>query len=159
MARIQRETLIDAGPEAVWAVLADYGGVDKWMPSVTHAVITTGEAGVGCERACDIQGMGKVHERVLVWDENERFVVELAPMGPMKSAQSDWRLTPAGAGTRVTAAMDVTMRFGPIGVLMAKTVAGRQMGKQLEVGLSGLKAYVERGESLSIAEAKAEATA
>jgi len=159
MVRIQRQIRIEAGPEAVWAVLADYGGVDKWMPSVDHAVITTGEAGVGCERACDIQGMGKVHERVLVWDENERFVVELSAMGPMKSAQSDWMLTPQGEGTLVTSVTDVAMRFGPIGVLMARTVVGRQLGKQLEIGLRGLKAYVEREESLSVAEAKTVASA
>ena len=45
MVRIEKQVTIDAPQEQVWAVLADFGSVAKWVPTVNHSVITSGPNG------------------------------------------------------------------------------------------------------------------
>jgi len=85
--------------DKVWEILSDFIGIDKWAPLVVNSAATTKPTatptcGIGCERSCEIQGMGSIHERVTEWDEGNGFTVEIEPMPvtPVRSGLAIWSL-------------------------------------------------------------------
>jgi len=147
MASITGEIQINAPKEKVWEVLADFGGVSKWAPSVTHSVSSTeANRGVGCERQCDIPGFGTLKERVTEWEEGQRISFSVEGVGPMKSMLNEISVSPKGDRTLVTFTVDFRMKFGPVGAIMDRLVVRRQMRKLAELTLAGLKHHVETGE-------------
>ena len=146
MPSISHSVEIDSPKAAVWDILADIGGVATWAPNVDHAVRTNNvEPGVGCERACDVSGFGKVTERVEAWDEGESLTIEIDSIGPMKSARNTFDLSEHEGRTTVASTFRFGTRFGPIGALLGATVMRRKLNQQISVSLAGLKQYAETG--------------
>ena len=148
MSKLTKEVTINAPKEKVWEVLADFGGVARWAPTINHAV-TTSEAssGVGCERECDVAGFGKVKERIVEWEEGNYYTYEIDGVGPMKYVRTTWSVTAVGGGSVVTLSINVRMKFGPLGALLVP-VARIAMRKQARLSLAGLKYHVETGETV-----------
>ncbi len=146
MPSISHSVQIDAPKQAVWDILADIGGVATWAPNVDHAVQTNDiEPGLGCERACDVSGFGKVTERVEGWDEGQSLTIGIDSIGPMKSARSTFDLSEHEGRTTVAMTIRFDTRFGPIGALLGATVMRRKINQQSAVALAGLKQYAETG--------------
>lgn len=89
---------IDASKDRVWEILGDLSGINKWTPLVVSSTATTKPAAntysIGCERSCEIQGMGSIQERVTEWNEGYGFTVEIKPIPgtPVKSGLTTWSL-------------------------------------------------------------------
>lgn len=146
MPSISHSVQIDAPKQAVWDILADIGGVATWAPNVDHAVQTNDiEPGVGCERACDVSGFGKVTERVEGWDEGQSLTIGIDSIGPMKSARSTFDLSEHEGRTTVAMTIRFDTRYGPIGAILGATIMRRKLNQQSALGLAGLKQYAETG--------------
>jgi len=152
MSQLTRQVKINAPKEKTWEVLADWGAVSKWAPTITESHITTdAKRGVGAIRSCDHTQMGNIEEEVVAWEEGTSLsydVIKGLPM-PMKSLNNIWSVSGEGADSIVTLTMDFGMKFGPLGALMAALAVRRMMNKEMGLTLAGLKQYVESGEVVS----------
>ena len=75
MPRLVRQIAINAPKEKVWEVLADFGAVSNWAPTILESRSTTeANGGVGAERTCKHQKMGDIEERIVAlggWSQSE----------------------------------------------------------------------------------------
>ncbi|MEK8142116.1 SRPBCC family protein [Streptomyces sp. M10(2022)] len=129
---------VSASPEAVYAALAE--DVESW-PSWFTAVTGVRPADGGAGREVRLRGGVVFRETVLATEPGERYayrVDETNAPGP-RALLEEWRLTPAGTGTRVqwTVAADgsalfrFTMRLGRAGAGRAFRDAVRNLGERL----------------------------
>jgi len=87
------EVVIEAGPERIWAILADSTCLSQWAPMVKH---TTGKAEkVGAVRTCQVEWEGRkdqVVERCVEAVPNKKiaWVMEQGMMTRMFSTISFW---------------------------------------------------------------------
>jgi hypothetical protein len=67
MPRVVRSTVIDRPVDAVWAVLRDFNGHDRWHPAVADSVIERGQASdrVGCVRRFHLRDGAELRELLL----------------------------------------------------------------------------------------------
>ena len=67
MPKVVRSTVIAAPVEAVWAVLRDFNGHDRWHPAVAESQIERGQGSdrVGCVRRFRLQDGSELRERLL----------------------------------------------------------------------------------------------
>ena len=148
MPRITKEVRIDASKEKVWEILADWGAVSNWAPTILESHSTTeATGGVGAERACEHEKMGHIEERVGAWHEGSSLsydVIKGLPF-PMKSLNNTWSVSADGDGAVVTLTMDFRMGMGPLGALPA-LMARPMMRNEMGLSLAGLKQYTETGE-------------
>ena len=148
MAKITRQVRIDASKEKTWEVLADFGAVASWAPTILQSHSTTeANGGVGAERTCEHEKMGQLVERITGWDEGSSLsydVIKGLPF-PMKSLNNVWSVRADGDGAVVTVTMDFRMGLGPLGALPT-LMARVMMRKEMAVSLAGLKQYTETGE-------------
>ncbi len=149
MTQLSRQIKINAPKEKTWEILADWGAVSNWAPTITESHTTTeAKRGVGSIRSCDHIQMGTIEEEIVRWEEGSSLsydVIKGLPM-PMKSLNNTWSMSAEGDGSVVTLTMDFQMKFGPLGALMAALAVRRMMHKEMGVSLAGLKQYVETGE-------------
>jgi len=147
MSTLEMQVRIAAPVEEVWAVLADFGNVAQWIPTINHAVITNGlAAGVNCTRECTVEGIGKITEQIVEWNEGESYTYEIGAVGPVKRARNTWAVRADGKGTLVTINGRFELRFGPLGAVLDRLVMRRKFAQQIGLSLAGLKQYVETGE-------------
>ena len=148
MPLLTRRVRIDASAEKTWAVLADFGGVSKWAPTITESRSLTEEnGGVGARRLCTHVKMGELEEEIVEWEEGRRYSYDVSglPM-PMKSLNMDWSVEADGDGAVVTVRQNFQTKFGLLGSLMESLVLRRMMEKEIAVSLAGLKYHTETGE-------------
>lgn len=113
--RIVAEQPIAVPPQTAWAVLADFGKVHLWSPSVAHAeLISDVASGPGCARACDVRGFGRIEETVTEWRPGEYLAYEATPLGPLGRSHNRWTVTaaPGGCVVRVELSYGVALRPG-----------------------------------------------
>ena len=153
MPEITRQVKINAPKEKTWEILADWGAVSNWAPTITESHITTeAKRGVGAIRSCDHTQMGNIEEEVVAWEEGISLsydVIKGLPT-PMKSLNNTWSVSGEGADSMVTLTMDFRTRFGPLGALMEMMMLQRMMRKEMGLSLAGLKQYLETGEVVSV---------
>lgn len=138
---------IDAAPDRVWEILADFGNIYRWNPSVKHSHLTSeATAGPGTGRHCDL-GYAGLDEVVTAWEPGETLAIAVTGTGPnpVATAAVTFRLEPAGAEqTTVALDIDYSARGGAVGRLMAPMV-DTQLSKGMRALLAGLKEYAETG--------------
>src|SRR5262249_855835 len=94
---------IAADPDTVWKLVGDYGGLDTWMAGIDSCTLE------GDDRVLAMMGM-TIRERLLSRDDARRTltysVVEI-PV-PIEHHEATITVEPAGKGSKVTWAVDVT---------------------------------------------------
>jgi uncharacterized protein YndB with AHSA1/START domain len=96
---------IDAPVERVWAVLDDFGDIQRWNPGVTASQLTTeGAVGTGSERVCELKPVGTIKERITQYEPGERMTIHIYEMSklPLKEGIADFSLASKNGGTEVT---------------------------------------------------------
>lgn len=73
MVRVIRSTVVDAPLEAVWDVVRDFNGHDRWHPAVTTSQIERGEPvdRVGCVRRFKLSDGSELREKLLTLSDLE----------------------------------------------------------------------------------------
>ncbi len=144
MAKQVKQVRINEGKEKVWEIMADYGGVANWAPTITSSkLLTDANGGMGARRTCDHISGAAIEEVITEWEEGEYYSYEMTTsLGPVKTLVNTWAVRSEGNDTVVTLSMDFKMRFGPLGLLMIP-MAKMMMGKEMKLALAGLKHHVE----------------
>lgn len=156
MTRFAFETVIDAPPHRVWEILADFGGVYRYNPSVSRSYLTAGPAGgPGSERHCDLTFAGaSVDERIVEWRDGDGYALEIvdgANMPPFRGApRAELAIRPDGEGrTHVRGTLTYRLRFGPMGALMDRLMVRRRLGPAFGGAVAGLRHHAETGEPVT----------
>ena len=73
MPKVYRSTILDAPIEAVWDVLRDFNGHDRWHPAVASSQIERGYASdkVGCVRKFRLEDGSELREQLLTLSDME----------------------------------------------------------------------------------------
>ena len=74
MPKVYRSTILDAPIDAVWDVLRDFNGHDRWHPAVATSRIERGEPAdrIGCVRAFRLEDGSELRERLLTLSDMEQ---------------------------------------------------------------------------------------
>ena len=138
---------IAAPVETVWAVLDDFGDIQRWNPGVTSSALTSvGPVTEGTTRHCDLKPFGGVNERILQHTPYERLTVSIYETFtlPISDSIADFNIAPFGDGTELTLHYSYTLnRLGRL--------AKGTTDKQLRKGIGGLADGLHReSERISI---------
>ena len=149
MSVIAVEIEINASPEKVWAVLADFNAVEKWSPSVrsAHGVSET-DHGVGAVRGFDVPGFGNVEETVVDWKDGESLTFEVSSVGPVKKTVMTWSVRKESGRTVARVRSEMHTKYGVFGAIIDKLVMRRMFKTRMGQTLLGLKHHVETGEEI-----------
>jgi len=153
--RLQREIVIDAPPEAVFAFLAQPERMPEWTPGVQSVKLTSaGPIGVGSTTETIVEVMGVKQTlvgRCTTFEPPHRFVVENATargfsvggvsVGRVQSTSTS-ELAPEGAGTRLHARLEYTVSAGFVTGLAESLIAPR-MKADFEQSIQTLKRLLE----------------
>ena len=155
MSTVSYQIHIDAPVEKVWNVLADFGGTYIWNPGVNQSYSTSSKnGGFGATRHCDLKPAGSVEERIIEWNEGKDYTLEVyAGKGipPFRKSLATFAVKPDGPGTIVTATVEYSLKYGPIGTLMNLFMVGPFVKKAFQALLAGLKHHAETGQEVKSA--------
>ena len=150
MRKVEAQIVIDAPVQQVWAVLADFGGVYRWSPSVTNSYSTSeNNSGPEASRHRDIAGIG-VDENITEWNEGWDFTYFATGAGLVSEVSTTWSVKPQGDKTLVHTEVRYGLRYGLYGALMNALIMRRKIEQGLQKGLAGLKHHVETGELIGV---------
>ena len=155
MPQLQREIVIDAPPDAVFAFLAQPERMPEWTPGVRSVQLTSaGPIGVGSTTETIVEIMGVKQTlvgRCTVFEPPHRLVVENATargfsvggvsVGKVQSTSTS-ELAPEAAGTRLHARLEYTVSAGFLTGLAEGLMAPR-MQADFEQSLQTLKRLLE----------------
>ena len=145
MVQVQRSTVIDAPLTAVWEVLRDFNGHDRWHPAVTTSRLEGGRRTdqVGCVRDFRLAGGERVREQLLSLSDREhrlRYTIVESDV-PLNDYVAEVALKPVTDGNRTF--WNWTSRFRP--------PAGREQELArlvtegvYEAGFAAIRALLER---------------
>ena len=145
--KVEGQIVIDAPVQTVWNVLADFGSVYWWAPSVTNSYSTSdNSSGSEASSHCDIAGFGGIDEYITEWNEGRDFTYLATGVGPISGGYSTWSVKPQGDKTLVYTELRYGLRFGPLGALMNSLILRRKLEQSLENALEGLNHHVKTGD-------------
>jgi mxaD protein len=100
MAERTAEIDVEGTPEAVWALVGDFGGIAGWMPGMESCRLE------GDNRILDTMGM-TITEKLVARDDTARAITYGIVDGvPVESHEATITVSPAGAGSHVTWVVD-----------------------------------------------------
>jgi NADPH:quinone reductase len=104
MVQVRQSTLIDAPVDAVWRVLRDFNGHDRWHPLIASSAIEDGQPldMVGAVRRFRLAGGGELREQLLSLSDERRaltYCLLEAPL-PLMGYVATIRLKPVTDGNR-----------------------------------------------------------
>ena len=130
--------------KTVWAVLDDFGDIQRWNSGVTSSALTSaGPVSEGTTRHCDFSPFGAVNERIERHVPNERLTVDIYETFrlPISDSVADFNIAPSGDGTELTLHYSYTLnRLGRL----AKGTTDKQVRKGLGGLVDGLQRESER---------------
>jgi len=141
---LRAEQRVAAAPAAVWAVLADFGNVHRWSPSVAASRLTsTATTGPGCSRACDVRGLGRIEETVTEWTDGRGFAYVATPLGPLGASRNRWTVAAVPGGSVVEVELAYRVRYGVLGRALHALVMRRKLARLMPAVLAQLAGHVE----------------
>lgn len=144
--QVERSTVIDAGVERVWALLADFGGVAQWHPLVRSAEIESGLSGreLGCVRALVLQDGAVIRERLLALSDAEWFfsyAILESPL-PVRDYRATLRLWPVSTSIQTFARWLVRFETDAEHVADLERIVGEEI---FVAGFDGLRRSLADG--------------
>ena len=142
---VERDILVDAPPDQVYALISDFNAWDSWSPWAKldpNAEMTVSGSGLSQTMSWD-----SGTQSIVAMDAPNLFKTHLE-MGDMGIADAAFTLQPEGDQTRVVWSLDTDMREGvptlkqPINTYFGYLMDS-MLGSDYEVGLQNLKDQVE----------------
>jgi hypothetical protein len=104
MVRVVESTVLDAPVEAVWAVLRDFNGFDRWHPAIADSHIERGYSAdkIGCVRRLHLADGSEVREQLLTLSDADMafsYCLLDTPI-PLLNYVAHLRLAPVTDGDR-----------------------------------------------------------
>jgi uncharacterized protein YndB with AHSA1/START domain len=143
---LRAETVIDATPQAVWAVLGDVRRMPELSPELVRMIplkpggLRPGQWYLGLNRRKAV--LWPTRSVVTHVEKGRKVVWDTRTSG----ARWIWELTPEGEGTRVVHRRPVPKRVTPVSVAFAKVFLGGIGGHadELEDGMAQSVAHLKR---------------
>jgi ligand-binding SRPBCC domain-containing protein len=139
-----KEQIAIAGPhQAVWELLADFGGVCRWAPYMkTSHLIGDVQSGVGMRRGMRHAWGFRFEEAVTQWHDGQGFSFDVlrAPF-PKES----WRVSHENGVSIVSTHVTYDMKLGVLGKALDWFLLRFIVRREMRSGLKGLKAHSEQG--------------
>jgi ribosome-associated toxin RatA of RatAB toxin-antitoxin module len=132
---------IDAPPEAIMAVVADFDSYPAWTGSVKKAQVLESSSDGRARRVAFTLDAGVVkddYELDYVWDDDRAVHWSLVRGHMQKSQTGSYTLTPLGGATQVTYTLAVDLAIPMLGTLKRKAekvimdTALRELKKRVE---------------------------
>jgi ligand-binding SRPBCC domain-containing protein len=146
MRKLQQRIVSPVPKQALWEVLADFGGVQKWAPGMRRSrLLGDSETGVGTLRVMRHRWGFRIEELVTAWDEGEGYSFELlqAPF-PMRNVCETWKLESEGRQTVVSTTVAYQMGLGIFGSLLDFFLVRFLVTREMRMGIHALEQYAER---------------
>ena len=104
MVKVVKSTIVDAPVEAVWEVLRDFNGHDRWHPIVKDSHIEKGQTSdrIGCVRRFHLQDGSELREQLLTLSDADMafsYCLLDTPV-PLLNYVAHVRLSPVTDGDR-----------------------------------------------------------
>ncbi len=152
MPRITKQVAISAPVAQVWQVLANFGAVENWAPTVVCSRASNElTSGAGAKRVLTTTSGEETEEVVIEWNEGRDFTFEI-PDGLasiITILREKWSVEPASTGSVVAVAMEYHTKRGVFNSFVERLVVRRVLHKMLVQNLAGLKHHVETGEMVT----------
>lgn len=139
--RIEVTKRFNVPAEKVWAVLADWGHVDKWHFSVENSPVMNEKAfGLGAKRTCNFYDGTSVVEEIIEYQEGKSFIVAISEFSmPLKSMIAGTKVTVIDENScDITIDMNFVVKGGPLGWLMGLILVKPMMKNVTKKLLNGL---------------------
>ena len=140
MVQVRRSTVIDAPIDAVWAMLRDFNGHERWHPAVAESRIEEGRRPdeIGCVRRLRLASGGELREQLLRLSDRDHsftYCILEAPI-PLIDYVATLRLKPVTDGNRTFAEWNAEFDCDPD---KAKALADGIGTGVFQGGFDGLK--------------------
>jgi uncharacterized protein YndB with AHSA1/START domain len=147
-AQASRTTVVASPPGAVWAVLADFGALARWVGEVDHScLLHDGPPGTGSVRRVQV-GRTTLLETVTAWSPPENLAYDITGLPPvLRHVANDWRLRAVAGGTEVTVTTSVDAGPRPPQRLVAR-LAVLRLATTSAAMLAGLAAALAPGDAV-----------
>lgn len=145
MAEVSRTRTLAAEPAAVWALLADFGGLDGWAAGVDHCCLLNhveAEPPLGLSRRVQT-GRDTVVETITDYRPSRTLAYTTAGLPPRLSVSTRWDVLPHGkpstdpGTTIVTLTTSVRTTVRPLGTIVER-IAARLVARRAETLLDSL---------------------
>jgi hypothetical protein len=142
---ISRDTTISASPQAIWAVLADFGALSSWADEVDlSCILNLSPVGAlqGTPRRVQV-GRNVLVERVTEADAPTTLAYDIEGLPRLlRHVANRWTLRPVGAATVVTVTSTIDIGANPL-ARAAERIVSRVMAKQSDSMLAGITRRME----------------
>jgi hypothetical protein len=136
-----RTHLLPASVDGVWDVLADFGDISAWAPTLDHSCILDPRHGPGGSRRIQV-GRNTLVETVVGWEPPTRLSYRIDGLPRrLGTIVNEWRLEPDGQTTRATIETTVDTGPRPPQRLIERLVTRRMTRVSVEL-LSGLATFL-----------------
>ena len=137
----------------VWRTIDKFGDVYTYHPLVKHSEsINDLPTGKGAERICHFEDGNKIKERIINYENDKKYQVEIYETGrfPLQTAIGTLEVHPEDEqNSTVSFKMDFQPKFGPLGWLMAQLAMKNQFAKTLAIVLEGLDKNLQTGQVIT----------
>lgn len=152
MATIQVTRHISKDATTIWPILADFAGISKFNPFLSHSALigtqaAAGTCGVGTHRQCDMKfGSTYLREEVVDWKEGESYTVHIyESMMPVAKLFTTIGVKQEGKSESIVYMKSTyEPKFGIAGAIMDKVFLRWVMRFMFARVLKGLEAYSVR---------------
>lgn len=145
--RVHRATIIDAPVDAVWGILRDFNGHDRWHPAVARSALEAGRLTdqVGAVRSFTLAGGERVREILLTLSDREhhlRYAIVDSDL-PLEDYVAEFFLKPVTDGNRTFWSWSSRFRTPPGEEQNLAQLVGEAV---YEAGFEGVRAALGQGE-------------
>jgi len=131
----------------VWDILADFGNIVKWGPTVLESVtISSTSQAVGTERRCEIINLGTIFEKAVEWDEGNYIKIEVKGIPSINHMFTKFSLSGDAFQTVVTGETEVEAA----GTEAERKGIDERLQRALQLTIQGLKQYAETGQKMTL---------
>lgn len=127
---IEEKMRVNLPANTVWAVLDDFGGIERYAPTIKRSPILTDNAtGLGARRKCEFYAGGSLIEEIVDYKDGRSVTLKLTEHGmPVKTMLAKMEVTSVGdETTEVSMALDYVVKGGPLGWLLGSLILGPLM--------------------------------
>ncbi len=145
---IEQSLTVPLPAHKVWAVLSDYGGVEKFAPTVkSSSIVGEKNSGVGAKRRVTLHHDGSsMVEEIIEYHEGVGYKMEVSELAsPLKSMQAEIRVKDIDGSSEIFMAVDFETKGGPFGWLISQIMLKPIMKGVLKKQIRGLAVHSATG--------------
>ncbi len=149
---IEQTLNVSIQAQKVWEVLSDYGGIERFAPTVkTSPIIGDKTSGIGAKRRVTLHHDGSsMVEEIVEYYEGEGYKMEVRELSsPLKSMQADLRVKKVdGESCTIFMVIEFETKGGPLGWLVSKLMLKPIMKGVMKKQINGLAFHSATGNAV-----------